>query len=132
QADPLQVHGLLTEVATVLPTDQRLGVHLHDTRGAGLANVFAARTSPFAHIVIDAAFGGWGGDWPFIPEAFGNVATEDVVEMLIGMGFDSGIDVARVMAVSKNSANLSGRPMGAKLVDAQPIAWKRERLAARA
>ncbi|HEY6762264.1 MAG TPA: hypothetical protein VI318_22385 [Baekduia sp.] len=132
QADPLQVHELLTEVATVLPADQRLGVHLHDTRGAGLANLFAALTSPFEHLVVDAAFGGWGGDWPFIPEAFGNVATEDVVEMLIGMGFDPGIDVAAVMAVTKDYAQLSGRPIGAKLVDAQPIAWKRERLAARA
>lgn len=126
QADPLQVLRLLTALAGVLPTDRRLGVHFHDTRGAGLANVFAALQSPFEHLVIDGAFGGWGGDWPFVPDAFGNVASEDVLEMLVGLGFDPGIDVASVMAVTADYAELSGRPVGAKLRDAKPIAWKRE------
>jgi isopropylmalate/homocitrate/citramalate synthase len=126
QADPLQVLSLLTGLAEQVPTDERLGVHFHDTRGAGLANLLAALMSPFEHLVIDAAFGGWGGDWPFVPEAFGNVATEDVVEMLFGMGIDVGVDVAKVMAVTTAYAELSGRPIGAKLVDAQPIEWKRQ------
>lgn len=127
QADPLQVLTLLTELAEVLPLDQRLGVHFHDTRGAGLANLFAALQSPFEHLVVDAAFGGWGGDWPFVPEAFGNVASEDVLEMLIGIGFDIPIDVAEVMTVTHDYHELSGRPVGAKLIDAPPVAWKRER-----
>jgi hypothetical protein len=76
--------------------------------------------------VIDGAFGGWGGDWPFVPDAFGNVASEDVLEMLVGLGFDPGIDVASIMAVTADYAELSGRPVGAKLRDAAPIAWKRE------
>lgn len=126
QADPLQVLTLLTDLADVIPVDERLGVHFHDTRGAGLANLLAALMSPFEHLVVDAAFGGWGGDWPFIPEAFGNVASEDVLEMLYGMGIDLGIDVAQVMAVTADYAELSSRPIGAKLVAARPIAWKRQ------
>ena len=132
QADPLQVLRLLTALAEVLPVDQRLGVHFHDTRGAGLANVFAALASPFEHLVVDAAFGGWGGDWPFVPEAFGNVATEDVVEMLVGLGFDPGIDVAVIQAVTKAYAARTERAVSAKLTDAAPIGWKRDRNPARA
>jgi hydroxymethylglutaryl-CoA lyase len=131
QADPSQVLRLLTGLSTVLPVDRRITLHFHDTRGAALSNVFAALASPFEHINFDCAFGGWGGDYPFIPEAMGNVATEDLVEMLVGMGFDLGIDVERVMQVSRAYEELSGRPMGAKLPAASPIAWKRERNAAR-
>ena len=131
QADPLQVLRMLTRLAERLPTDQRLGVHFHDTRGAGLANVLAALASPFEHLAVDAAFGGWGGDYPFVPEAFGNVATEDVVEMLVGMGIDTGIDVAAIMDVSKRYATRTGRPIAAKLTDAPPIGWKHDRTVVR-
>jgi isopropylmalate/homocitrate/citramalate synthase len=130
QADPLQVLKMLTALSEVLPVDRRLCVHLHDTRGAGLANVFAALCSPFKHLVIDAAFGGWGGDYPFVPEAFGNVASEDLLEMLLGMGFDHGVDVAEIMAVTRDYAGISLREIPAKLKDATPVAWKRELLGA--
>lgn len=126
QADPLQVLNLLTRLADVLPVDQRIGLHFHDTRGAGLANLFAALASPFRHVVVDTAFGGWGGDWPFVPDAFGNVATEDVVEMLVGVGFDVGVDVSAIMEITAAYAQRSERPVAAKLTDARPIAWKRE------
>jgi hydroxymethylglutaryl-CoA lyase len=125
QADPLQVLGLLTQLAEVLPTDQRICVHFHDTRGCGLANIFAALSSPFENIVIDGAFGGWGGDFPFVPEAFGNVASEDVLEMLVGLGFGELVNVREVMNVTRDYHELSRRPICAKLVDASPIAWKR-------
>jgi isopropylmalate/homocitrate/citramalate synthase len=126
QADPLQALRLLTDLSAVLPVEERLTLHFHDTRGAALANVFAALLSPFRHVVIDAAFGGWGGDFPFIPEALGNIATEDVVEMLVGIGVDLGVDVERVMDVSRTYERLSGRRIGAKLHAASPIEWKRE------
>ncbi|WP_082945998.1 hypothetical protein [Mycobacterium sp. E1747] len=125
QADPLQVLDLLSRLAEHLPVDQRLGLHFHDTRGAGLANLFAALLSPFQHVVVDTAFGGWGGDWPFVPDAFGNVATEDVVEMLVGVGLDVGVDVGKIMELTAFYAERSGRPVAAKLTDAKPIAWKR-------
>lgn len=126
QADPLQVLTLLTRLADELPVEQRLGLHFHDTRGAGLANLFAALASPFQHVVVDTAFGGWGGDWPFVPDAFGNVATEDVTEMLIGIGLDLGIDVSKIMEITAAYSKRSGRPIAAKLTDAKPISWKRE------
>ncbi len=129
QADPLQVLRLLTALAEVLPTSRRLGVHFHDTRGAGLANLFAALLSPFEHLVVDAAFGGWGGDWPMLKEAFGNVATEDVVELLVGLGIDVGVDVEAIAALSREYAELSGRPLAARLPSASPIGWKHDRLA---
>lgn len=128
QADPLQVLRLLTALAEVLPLDGRLGLHFHDTRGAGLANVFAALLSPFRHLVIDAAFGGWGGDYPFVPEALGNVATEDVTEMLVGLGVDAGIDVAGIVAVTRDYAARSGRPIGSRLPASGPIGWKLDML----
>jgi isopropylmalate/homocitrate/citramalate synthase len=125
-ADPLQVHRLLGRLADVLPTDRRIGLHLHDTRGAGLANVVAALASPFRSIVLDAAFGGWGGDYPFIPEAYGNIASEDLLEMLHGMGVVHGIDVERIMAVASQYASISGRDIDARLHKAGPVTWKHE------
>ncbi len=128
QADPLQVLRLLTALSEVIPSDARLGLHFHDTRGAGLANIFAALMSPFENLVIDAAFGGWGGDFPFVPEALGNVATEDFVEMLVGAGFDLGVDVEQIMRVTREYAGLSGRPISARLHASSPVAWKHELL----
>jgi isopropylmalate/homocitrate/citramalate synthase len=125
QADPLQVLRLLTDLSTVLPVEERLTLHFHDTRGAGLANIFAALLSPFEQLVLDAAFGGWGGDFPFVPEALGNVASEDLLEMLVGIGFDLGVDVERVMGVTREYAQLSGRAIGARLHASGPIQWKR-------
>lgn len=129
-ADPIQVFRLLTSLAEVLPTDQRIGVHLHDTRGAGLANVLAALSSPFQDIVFDAAFGGWGGDYPFIPEAFGNLATEDLAEMLFGMGFQHGLDVDKIMRVTSDCADYSGRRSEARISTVGPVRWKRQRVTA--
>jgi isopropylmalate/homocitrate/citramalate synthase len=124
-ADPMQVHDLLTRLTGVLATERRIGLHFHDTRGAALANVVAALASPFQSIVFDGAFGGWGGDYPFIPEAYGNVATEDLAEMLHGMGLDVGIDVEKVMDVSRAYSGYSGRAVESRLHAAGPVAWKR-------
>jgi isopropylmalate/homocitrate/citramalate synthase len=132
QADPVQVLRLLTDLSEVLPTDRRLGVHFHDTRGAGLANVFASLLSPFDHLVIDGAFGGWGGDWPMLKEAFGNVATEDVLEMLAALGLGPSIDVDAVCEITREYAARVGRPVGARLPAASSIEWKRHRRAAAA
>ncbi len=115
QADPVQVLALFTELAKVLPTDQRITFHVHDSRGAGMANIFAALMSPFQHFCLDSSFGGLGGDFPFVPDAFGNVATEDLVGMLIGMGFDTGVDPQKVVAIARRYAEISGRPLGSRL-----------------
>lgn len=77
---------------------ERLGLHFHDTRGTALANVMAGLQSG-VHI-FDASAGGLGG-CPFAPGATGNVATEDLLYLLHGMGIKTGIDLARVRAATR-------------------------------
>ncbi|MDF7774849.1 hypothetical protein P1X14_06305 [Sphingomonas sp. AOB5] len=115
QADPVQVLSLFTDLAKVLPTDKRITFHVHDSRGAGLANIVAALSSPFEHFCLDSSFGGLGGDFPFIPDAYGNVATEDLVEMLSGMGYETGVDPDKVVEIGRRYAEISGRPLGSRL-----------------
>jgi isopropylmalate/homocitrate/citramalate synthase len=74
-----------------------LGAHLHDTRGTGLANAYAAVESGIS--ALDASVGGVGG-CPFAPGATGNIATEDLVYMLHGEGVDTGIDLDALIEVS--------------------------------
>jgi hydroxymethylglutaryl-CoA lyase/(R)-citramalyl-CoA lyase len=74
-----------------------VGVHLHDTRGTGLANAFAALESGVS--VIDASAGGVGG-CPFAPGATGNIATEDLAYLLHGEGVDTGIDLDALIGVA--------------------------------
>lgn len=126
QADPVQVLAMFTELAKILPTDRRITFHVHDSRGAGLANIVAALSSPFEHFCLDASFGGLGGDYPFVPDAFGNVATEDLVEMLHGMGIETGVDPDKIVKVSREYAEISGRPLGSRLSGcSRSINWKR-------
>ncbi len=126
QADPVQVLAMFTDLAKILPIDQRITFHVHDSRGAGLANILAALNSPFQHFCLDASFGGLGGDYPFVPDAFGNVATEDLVEMLHGMGIETGVDPDKIVKVSKEYAAISGRPLGSRLSGcSRSIDWKR-------
>ncbi|MFC4941877.1 hydroxymethylglutaryl-CoA lyase [Pseudonocardia sp. GCM10023141] len=125
-ADPLRLLELLAALHDQLPDDRpRIGVHLHDTRGAGLANALAALASPFEELTLDAAFGGWGGDYPFVAESFGNVATEDLAEMLVGLGVPLAVDVDAVVEVTRRYTALSGRIAGSRLPSASTIAWKR-------
>ena len=69
-------------------------MHLHDTRGTALANALAA--SSWASRTFDASVGGLGG-CPYAPGAAGNLATEDLVYMLHGMGVETGIDLAKLV-----------------------------------
>ena len=98
---------------------QRLGCHFHDTRAMGLANVFAAAESGIRR--FDASIAGLGG-CPFAPGASGNVATEDVVMMLEAMGFDTGVDMGRLLLASDLAETLTGTAPGGR---AKP--WLRQR-----
>jgi hydroxymethylglutaryl-CoA lyase len=89
-ADPLQMETFWEDILPALPENLELGLHLHDTRGLGLANVYAALRFP-VHF-LEASFGGFGG-CPFAPGAAGNIATEDLVNMLERMGIATGVDV---------------------------------------
>lgn len=109
-ANPAQVRRL-TQRLVDTHGPQRLGCHFHDTRALGLANVFAAVESGIRK--FDASIAGLGG-CPFAPGASGNVATEDVVMMLEQMGFDTGIDLGRLVAAADLARELTGTAPGGR------------------
>jgi hydroxymethylglutaryl-CoA lyase len=96
-ANPRQIREML-EAIFPLTADKPVILHLHDTRGMGLANVIAALEAGCTY--FDTAFGGLGG-CNFIAEATGNIATEDTIYMLHQMGYSTGVDIAQVAAVSR-------------------------------
>jgi hydroxymethylglutaryl-CoA lyase len=95
-AHPGQVPRVIEAVAARVPLD-RIALHFHDTRGMAAANVLAALD--LGVTTFDASAGGLGG-CPYAPGATGNVATEDLLYMLDGLGIESGIDLARVVDAS--------------------------------
>jgi hydroxymethylglutaryl-CoA lyase len=96
-ATPTQVAALVDRVAKRHP-GAHIALHLHDTRGMGLANVLAGLDAGVT--TFDAAIGGLGG-CPFAPGATGNIATDDVNHMLRGMGVETGIDQERLLACGR-------------------------------
>jgi hydroxymethylglutaryl-CoA lyase len=113
-ADPWLVRARIEEVRMYAP-DVYLRAHFHDTRGTGLANVFAAIEGEVD--TIDASCGGIGG-CPFAPGATGNVATEDVVYMLERAGFETGIDLSKLISVSKWLEGVLGHSVPSSLLKA--------------
>ncbi len=95
-ANPAQVRKLLRAVKAAVGDDQITGIHLHNTRGLGLANVVAALDEGID--TVDSSLGGLGG-CPFAPGASGNIVTEDLVFMLESMGYSTGIDLDKLLAV---------------------------------
>jgi hydroxymethylglutaryl-CoA lyase len=102
---PNQVFDVVERVKAVVPLE-RVALHLHDTRGTALANIVAALEAGVS--IFDASSGGLGG-CPYAPGATGNVATEDVLYMLHGMGIETGIDLDAVRAASRFIAGALGR-----------------------
>jgi len=96
--------------------------HFHNTRGQGLANVVGALRAGVRS--FESSFGELGG-CPVPPGATGNVATEDLVSMLHEMGFDTGIDLARVVEAARAAQELLGRPLGSHVLTAGPVEWQR-------
>ncbi|MBA4354223.1 MAG: hydroxymethylglutaryl-CoA lyase [Novosphingobium sp.] len=106
-ADPAHVAQLVRRVvAAVAPLPVR--VHFHNTRGTGIANVWAAVEAGAS--VIDAALGGLGG-CPFAPGAAGNVASEDVIYMLHRAGVDTGMDLSKMIAANHWLGTVMGRKL---------------------
>lgn len=110
-ANPKQIKSMLAALKPIVG-DVPVILHLHDTRGMGLANTVAAIEAGCTR--FDTAFGGMGG-CNFIPEALGNIATEDTVNMLEAMGYETGIDISKVAEVSKMLQGLIGQPLPGKL-----------------
>ena len=89
-ANPAQVRRLIRKVRAAVGDERLTAVHLHNTRGLGLANALAAVDEGIS--TLDASLGGIGG-CPFAPGASGNIVTEDLVFMLEAMGLKTGIDI---------------------------------------
>ena len=102
---PLKARELLRAVAGHVPI-AHLAMHFHDTYGQALANLYAGMEEGAR--VIDSAAGGLGG-CPYAPGATGNVATEDVVYMLEGMGISTGVDLSRLVKATNEVSKLVGR-----------------------
>ena len=103
-ATPGQVWRVLGALAPVVPIGS-IALHLHDTRGAALANVLAGLQAGVT--IFDASCGGLGG-CPYAPGATGNLATEDLVAMLHGLGIDTGVDLEALLGVSTFIADRIG------------------------
>ena len=111
---PSQVTDVMGRLKEVVPA-RALAVHFHDTRGTALANVLAALQSGIA--TVDSSAGGLGG-CPYAPGASGNLATEDLLYMLHGMGIETGVDLAQVAAASRAIAPRLGHPLPSRYLQA--------------
>ncbi|QBM75118.1 hydroxymethylglutaryl-CoA lyase [Sphingomonas sp. AAP5] len=115
-ADPSAVRRLIALVQSIAGPHALTGIHLHNTRGLGLANVLAALDCGLT--TFDASLGGLGG-CPFAPGASGNIVTEDLAFMLEAMGLKTGIDLEKLTAVRSILAEaLPGEPLYGFLPDA--------------
>jgi hydroxymethylglutaryl-CoA lyase len=118
-ANPMQVREFFESAFDRLDGVE-LTAHFHNTRGQGLANVLAALDVGVRS--FESSFGELGG-CPVPAGATGNVATEDVVSMLHEMGFDTGIDLGRLLEASRAAQEVLGRPLSAHVLTAGPIDW---------
>ena len=108
---PLKTQTMLNAVAERVPVSQ-LAVHFHDTYGQALANILASLQLGVA--AVDSSVAGLGG-CPYAPGAAGNVATEDVVYMLNGMGIETGVNLNKLAAVGRWISAQLGRTQASKV-----------------
>lgn len=106
-ATPIQVNSLCKHVQEKYP-NATWWLHFHNTRGMALANIVSAMDAGMTQ--FDASFGGLGG-CPFVPGAAGNISTEDVVHMCDESGIETGIDVKKVMDISRHLKKLLGHDL---------------------
>ncbi|GEJ57409.1 hydroxymethylglutaryl-CoA lyase [Anaeromyxobacter diazotrophicus] len=112
---PNQARRLL-ELALARARPEQLALHMHDTRGTALANVLVGLEAGLT--TFDASVGGLGG-CPYAPGAAGNLATEDLVYMLHGMGYETGVDWPLLIAAGELAQRLVGRPLPGKALQAE-------------
>ncbi len=113
-ANPRQVEQVLSLVLEQVPA-QTLAMHFHDTQGTALSNCLVGLA--LGVTTIDSAVGGLGG-CPYAPGASGNLATEDVVAMLHGMGVETGVDLDRLIECSRLAASFVGHELPSKYLKA--------------
>jgi hydroxymethylglutaryl-CoA lyase len=117
-ANPRQVGEYFSEADLGV----ELTAHFHNTRGQGLANVVAAVDNGVRS--FESSFGELGG-CPVPKGATGNIATEDLVSMLHEMGYETGIDLERLLACAREVQRVLGRPLGSHVLTAGPVDWHR-------
>ncbi len=122
---PGKVRRMIEAVAHRVPVG-KLGGHYHDTYGQALANILASLEMGVA--VFDCSVAGLGG-CPYAPGATGNVATEDVLYMLDGMGIETGVDMTRLLAAAQFICSALGRPTASRA--GRALAGKAARKAAK-
>ncbi|MGH7280886.1 MAG: hydroxymethylglutaryl-CoA lyase [Polyangiaceae bacterium] len=108
---PAQTNAILKLFASQISADL-LAMHMHDTRGTALANVLVGLENGITE--FDAAVGGLGG-CPYAPGAAGNLATEDLVYMLHGMGIETGIDLEKLISAASLAEEIVGRALPGKV-----------------
>ncbi|HEY2153399.1 MAG TPA: hydroxymethylglutaryl-CoA lyase [Vicinamibacterales bacterium] len=113
-AHPGQVPRVLDAVLARLPVD-RIALHFHDTRGTALANVLTAL--PYGIATFDASAGGLGG-CPYAPGAAGNLATDDLIYMLNGLGIETGVSLDAVSVASEFIASKIDHPLPSRYAQA--------------
>jgi hydroxymethylglutaryl-CoA lyase len=120
-ANPLQVDGFYAAARESL-AGVELTAHFHNTRGQGLANVLAALGQGIES--FESSFGELGG-CPVPAGSTGNVSSEDLISMLHEMGIATGIDLEALLAASRSAQEVLGRSLGAHLLTAGPVDWRR-------
>lgn len=116
-AHPAQVQALVALLQQALPQTE-LTLHFHNTRGMGLANVLAAVQGGI--IRFDGSLGGLGG-CPYAPGASGNICSEDAIHMLSAMGYDTGINLDRLLPVARALTGVVGHAVPGQLAKAGRI-----------
>jgi hydroxymethylglutaryl-CoA lyase len=120
-ANPAQVRDFFVAARAELG-EVELTAHFHNTRGQGLANVLAALDAGVRS--FESSFGELGG-CPVPKGATGNIASEDLVSMLHEMGYDTGVDLDRLLACAREAQSVLGRPLGSHVLTAGPVDWRR-------
>lgn len=111
---PLQTHAVLEHALKILPHD-RLAMHFHDTYGQAIANIYAALQ--YGVHRFDSSVAGLGG-CPYARGASGNVATEDVLYLMHGLGIETGVDIFKIVAAGERICALLGRKNQSKVANA--------------
>jgi hydroxymethylglutaryl-CoA lyase len=117
-ANPAQVRRFFEE----LDLDAEVTAHFHNTRGQGLANAVSALESGVRS--FESSFGELGG-CPVPKGATGNIASEDLVSMLHEMGYETGVDLDRLVDCARAAQEILGRPLGSHVLTAGPVVWQR-------
>jgi hydroxymethylglutaryl-CoA lyase len=122
-ANPAQVERVLDMILAVVPVEE-IAMHMHDTRGTALANCLVGLG--LGVTTIDSAIGGLGG-CPYAPGASGNLATEDLVAVLHGMGIETGIDLDALVECSREVATLVAHDLPSRYLKAHLGAQARKK-----